>query len=68
MKKFKITYTVLGQPIPNDIYPEYNDGYNTKSVEETIDATNEDEVLEMFSGTIGAEIKDFTCNEINPLN
>ncbi len=68
MKKFfKVTYTLLLEPIPNKVNPEYNDGYNTKQVESFLTAYNEDEILEKLSGS-EERIEKFTCTEVEEID
>lgn len=49
MKTFIVTYTVLLAPIINEKYPQYNDGYYTKTITEEIKVDSEDELYELFS-------------------
>lgn len=61
-KHFKVTYTLLLEAIPNEMYPEYNDGYNTKQVCEYFTVKHEDEILEQFAGA--ENVQDFSCKEL----
>ena len=45
MKKFLVTYTEIGQPIPDETNPEYNAGYDTKQEAVLVDAESAEEAI-----------------------